>query len=176
MKKIAIITLFNIFIFFTSCHFPPEDKLDFVNSQQDVTDSLYALRYLSKFISTDVKNCYIGFHKEFFINNVNIGDFNELTHGANPDEDSVRKVYSGDIRRLISLMAYLNKNHISGYYIDIFSHIFVFSYRKYEYGDRTEDSRSILFKDEFAEIVKNDFIVKDKSEKLLLVIYSMQSL
>jgi hypothetical protein len=175
MKKTVIITFFSIIIFFISCRNTPEDKLDFVNSRQDVTDSLYMLRYLKKFISTDadVINCYIGYHKEFIINSVNIGNFVELVNGAKPIEDSVKKVYSGNIKRLISLMAYLNKNHISGYYIDYSYHIFVFSYRYYEYGDRTSDSRLILFKDEFVGKVRNEFVVKDESEKLILSIYNM---
>ena len=135
------------------------------------------MRKLNNFITKDAdgntQNCYIGYHKEFIINSVNLGDFDELVQGIKPNEDSLKKVFSGDFKRLILLMAYLKKNHISGYYIDANRHIFVFQYREYEYGDRTSDSRSILFKDELVDIFKNEFIVKDKSDKLLLVMYNM---
>jgi hypothetical protein len=72
-------------------------------------------------------------------------------------------------------MAYLKRNHITGYYIDYSFHIFVFQYREYEYGDRTTDQRSILFKDEFIGKVRNKFIVKDESKGLILAIYNMPS-
>jgi hypothetical protein len=180
MKTRVLITFFGFIILFTSCHNTPEDKLDFVNSCQDVTDSLYVMRKLNNFITKDAdgitQNCYIGYHKEFIINSVNLGDFDELVQGIKPNEDSLKKVYSGNFKRLILLMTYLKKNHISGYYIDANSHRYVFQYREYEYGDRTSDSRSILFKDEYSDIFKNEYFVKDESEKLILIIYNMHGL
>ncbi|HEY5587667.1 MAG TPA: hypothetical protein VIK86_01785 [Candidatus Paceibacterota bacterium] len=179
MKTTALITLYGFIFLFTSCRFIPEDKLDFVNSCQDVTDSLYVLRNLKDFNTTDADityNCFIGYHKEFIINNVNLGDFDELVQGIKPNEDSLKKVYSGDFKRLFLLMAYLRKNHISGYYIDEDSHRYVFLYREYEYGDRSSDSRSILFKDEYSDIFKNEYFIKDESDKLILVIHNMHGL
>ena len=135
------------------------------------------MRKLNNFINNDAdgntQNCFIGHHIEFIINNVNLGYFDELVLGAKSNKDSFKKVYFGDIGRMILLMAYLKKNHISGYYIDANSHRYIFLYREYEYGDRTSDSRSILFKDEFSDIFKNEYFVKDESEKLILVIYNM---
>ena len=180
MKTTVLIAFFGFIIFFTSCRHIPEDKLDFVNSCQDVTDSLYVMRKLNDYITKDTdgntQNCYIGYHKEFIIDNVNLGDFDELVQGIKPNEDSLKKVYSGDFNRLIKLMAYLKKNHISGYYIDANSHRFVFQYREYEYGDRTSDSRSILFKDEYSDMFKNEYFVKDESEKLILITHNMHGL
>jgi len=167
--------LCGIIIYSISCTKLPEDKLEFINSQSDVADSLNTLRDLKCFISkgADVTNCYISYHNELTINSMEIGNFDELANGTKVDEAIVKKVYSGDIYRLISLMAYLKRNHIDGYYIDYSYHIFVFGYREYEYGDRSTDSRSILFKDEFIGKVQNEFIVKDESKELILAIYNM---
>lgn len=179
MKNIKLILLFGIIIFLsTSCllhHKQPADKLDFINSVDDVTDSLNTLRDLKRFIvkGADVTNCYISYHNELVINSLEIGDFEHLTNGGKVDMETVKQVYTGDIYRLISLMDYLNKNHINGYYIDKTYYIFVFGYRKYEYGDRTSNSRLILFKDEFIGKVKSEFIIKDESKELVLAIYDM---
>ena len=62
---------------------------------------------------------------------------------------------------------------LDSYYIDKTYHIYVFGYREYEYGDRTTDSRLILFKDEFIGKVKDEFIRKDESKELILAIYNM---
>lgn len=162
-------------IFFRQYQKPPADKLDFINSQDDVADSLNVLRDLKRFIvkGADVTNCYISYHNELIIDDTEIGDFTHLVNGGNLDMETVRQVYKGNIYRLISLMDYLNKNHIDGYYIDKIHHIFVFDYREYEYGDRTSDSRLILFKDEFVGKVKSEFIVKDESKELILAIYNL---
>ena len=179
MKKIKLIVLYGIIILSsTSCllgHKYPADKLDFINSQNDVTDSLNTLRDLKRFIvkGADVTNCYIGYHNELIINGLEIGDFEAFVSGTKVDEETVKQVYNGNIYRLISLMAYLKKNHINGYYIDYSYQIFVFSYREYGFGDRTTDSRSILFKDEFIGKVKSEFIINDESKELILAIYNM---
>jgi len=175
MKKIISIILCGIIISSISCIRLPEDKLEFVNSQSDVADSLNTLRNLKRFISkgADVTNCYIDINNKLIIHDLEIGDFEYLVNGGKVDMKTVKQVYTGDIYRLISLMAYLKKNHIDGYYIDYSYHIFVFGYREYEYGDRTTDSRSILFKDEFIGKVQNKFIVKDESKGLILAIYNM---
>ena len=179
MKKIKLIVLCGIIIISsTSCllrHKYPADKLDFINSQNDVTDSLNTLRDLKRFIVTIdyVTNCYIDYHNELVINYTEIGDFEHFINGGKVDMETVKQVYTGDIYRLISLMAYLKKNHINGFYIDKSYNIFVFPYREFEYGDRTSDSRSILFKDEFIGKVKSDFIIKDESKELVLAIYNL---
>lgn len=176
MKKIKSIFLGGIIIIsFTSCRNLPKDKLEFINTQTDVTDSLNTLRDLKCFIlkGAEVTNCYLSYHNKLTINNIEIGDFDELVNGTKVDEEIVKKVYSGDIYRLISIMAYLKKNHINGFYIDYSYHFFVFLYREYEYGDRSTDSRSILFKDEFIGEIKNKFIIKDESKGLILAIYNL---
>lgn len=179
MKKIKLILLFGIIILsITSCllhHKQPADKLDFINSQNDVTDSLNTLRDLKRFILTSdyVTNCYVSYDNELVINYTGIGDFEYFVNGGKVDMETAKQVYTGDIYRLISLMAYLKRNHINGYYIDKTYHIFVFEYREYEYGDRTSDSRSILFKDEFIGKVKDEFVIKDESKELILAIYNM---
>jgi len=163
------------YIFYHIRHKYPADKLAFINSLNDVTDSLNILRDLKRYIVTgaDITNCYISYHNKLTINNIEIGDFEKLVNGTNVDENILKQVYTGDIYRLISLMVYLNKNHINGYYIDYSYHIFVFTYRDNEYGDRTTDSRLILFKDEFIGKIKNEFIIKDESKVLILAIYNM---
>ena len=179
MKKIKLILLFGIItLSITSCllhHKKPADKLDFINSQKDVTDSLNTLRDLKRFILTsdDFTNCYISYDNKLVINFTEIGDFEHLVNGGKVDMETVKQVYTGDIYRLISLMDYVNKNHINGFYTHKTYKIFVFGYRKYEYGDRITDSRLILFKDEFIGKVKDKFIIKDESKELILAIYNM---
>lgn len=179
MQTIKLMPLSVIIIFLTtSCllnNKQPADKLGFINSQNDVTDSLKSLRNLKRFILTsdDFTNCYISYDKKLVINFTEIGDFEHLVNVGKVDMEIVKKVYTGDIYRLITLLNYLNKNHINGYYTDKNYKIFVFGYRKYEYGDRTSDSRLILFKDEFVGKVKSEFIVKDESKELILAIYNL---
>ncbi len=177
MKHIFVNILIVWVVFLTSCNSGkmPEDKLVFENSIEDVTDSLLSFKGLANEISreTDVINCFIDGHDELIIDNVSIGRWDEIVSGGEVDQKVIKKVYSGDFRRLIALMSYLKKNHISGFYKDYSCHIFVFSYRDYEYGDRASDQRSILFKDDFNGNVKDDFIKKDESEQLILAVYNM---
>jgi hypothetical protein len=178
MRNIKLILLLGIILSTTSCllhHKQPADKLDFINSQDDVTDSLNTLRNLKRFIVTSdyVTNCYVGYHNELIINYTEIGDFEHFVNGGKVDMETVKQVYTGDIYRLISLMAYLNKNHINGFYVDKAYNIIVYPYREFEYGDRTSDFRLLLFKDEFIGKVKDEFIIKDESKELILAIYNM---
>lgn len=133
------------------------------------------MRDLKQFILTSdyVTNCFISYHNKLIIDDTEIGDFEHLVNGGKLDMEIVKKVYTGDIYRLISLMDYLNKNHINGYYSDKTYKIFVFDYREYEYGDRMTDSRLILFKDEFVGKVRSKFIVKDKSKEIILAIFNI---
>ncbi|GAB3966160.1 hypothetical protein GCM10028806_06240 [Spirosoma terrae] len=155
---------------------PPLERqqIRFVDSAQAMEDSIRTLRQICQNIETikapQFMNCVVQpWDSIMYFRGESVGRFDTLTF-ANPAFKDMKK---GEVRRLLLLLSFLNRNFVSGVYHDTSIDFWLYTYRPDPYYSSFTQVRSLYLCDNRADTLKpafkHYFTILDRKKKMLLL-------
>ncbi|MDD2797300.1 MAG: hypothetical protein PHV20_01780 [Bacteroidales bacterium] len=170
MKNIWWILLMLIALFAYMNRNVEIKKIEFVNSVEDVTDSLTTLRNIVNSIPNESRMhfCYINYNDSvLYVDCKAIGKWAKVSK----DKPVIRMLsskYKCDFFRIFSLLDYINSNYMFGFYVSD-DGLFSVKYKwKETAGSRAEDKRYIILKQD-SDRIPEDLAIISKNKSLLLL-------